>query len=116
MDSTSALTPPSQPPGAWLTHQMKRRGIGVRQLADALGVTSKTVYDWRDGRTTISEERVLRLAEVLGIAEIEARRGLGLWVPDETAKPETVIGRGELEQLKADLLSILDRIDKLQQG
>lgn len=69
------------PRGTWLTQQMERRQLSVRALADALSVTSKTVYDWRDGRTAISEERIPQLAEVLRVTEIEARRGLGFWVP-----------------------------------
>jgi len=70
--------------GDWLKSLMDRRQISVRQIADALEVTPKTVYDWRDERTVINEERVPRLAEILGVSEVEARRGLGFWVPDES--------------------------------
>lgn len=69
------------PRGTWLTEQMERRRLSVKALADALSVTSKTVYDWRDGRTVISEERIPQLAKLLGVSEINARRGLGFWVP-----------------------------------
>lgn len=72
----------SESHGDWLTRQMGRRGVSVRQVAEALDVTTKTVYYWRGGKTEINEERLPQLAEVLGISEIEARRGLGFWVPE----------------------------------
>jgi transcriptional regulator with XRE-family HTH domain len=71
--------------GEWLTRQMERENVSVRLVAEALGVTTKTVYDWQGGKTAISEERIPRLAEVLGVSELQARRGLGFWVPDESA-------------------------------
>jgi len=72
-----------QSKGEWLTRQMERRGISVRQVADALKVTTKTVYDWQGNKTAISEERIPLLAEALDLSVIETRRGLGFWVPDE---------------------------------
>lgn len=80
--------------GEWLVRQMERRGIGVRQVADALEVTTQTVYGWQNSKTVINEDRVPRLAETLGISVIEARRGLGLWVPDGV---ETTLEVDELE-------------------
>lgn len=112
--NTPAQTPPKQTPGSWLTRQMELRAISVRQLAEAMDVTTKTVYDWRDDRTAISEERVPRLAEVFGIPEIEARSGLGYWVPDRRTSAPARIGREELVKLKKDLQEILERIDRLQ--
>lgn len=100
--------------GEWLVQQMDRRRIGVRQVADALGVTTKTVYDWRNGVTAISEERVPRLAEVLGFSELEARRGLGFWVPTETeseAEPNTE-SLDEIRDLLRDALARLDSIER----
>jgi len=76
--------------GEWLTRQMERRQISVRQIADALDVATQTVYNWQSSKSVINEDRVPRLAEVLGVSEMEARRGLGFWVPDagETMPPE----------------------------
>lgn len=101
---------------------MDRREISVRRLADALGVTSKTVYDWRDGRTVISEERVPRLAEVLHVSEVDARRGLGYWVPEgspdageSTDEASTVaMDKEELLELRKTLVEALERIDRIQ--
>lgn len=71
--------------GEWLTRQMERRGVSVRQLADAMDVATQTVYNWQSDKTVINEERVPRLAAALSVSEIEARRALGFWVPDESA-------------------------------
>lgn len=76
----------AQSKGEWLTRNMERRDISARQVAQVLGVTTKTVYDWLSGKTAVSEERVPRLAEILGVSELEARRGLGYWVPAEGAR------------------------------
>lgn len=110
--SNPAQTPPSDSPGTWLTRQMERRSINVRRLAEELGVTGKTVYDWRDDRTAISEARLPRLAEVLGIPELEARRGLGYWVPDGSEPPAT--DTGDLDAIEELLQSALAELNRLK--
>lgn len=98
--------------GEWLTRQMDRADVSVRQAADALGVTTKTVYEWLNGKTAVSEERVPRLAEVLGVSEIEARRGLGYWVPADEPTSIAVPGaldrqlRQEMAELQQDLAGL----------
>lgn len=111
--SNSVASLPNESPGQWLTRQIERRGMSVRRFADELGVTTQTVYAWQNDRTVISEERVPRLAEALGVPEIEARRGLGYWVPDGQAPPPA-IDREDLLKIRAELLGILERLDKLQ--
>jgi transcriptional regulator with XRE-family HTH domain len=94
---------------------MERRGISVRQIADALDVTTQTVYGWQSGKTVINEERVPRLAAALEISEMDARRGLGFWVPDERVRDDPDRGdeidaaldvmraaMAELERIKRD--------------
>lgn len=87
---------------------MERRNISVRQLAETLGVTEKSIYFWRDDKTAVSETRVPRLAEVLSISEIDARRGLGYWVPDDS-EPQPARDAGELDEILRDLTDVLDR-------
>lgn len=106
--STAAQPPPSDSPGSWLTQQMERKHINVRRLAEALDVTDKTVYGWRDDRGAVSEARIPKLAEALGISEIEARRGLGYWVP-EGSEPQPVRDAGELDEILQELTSVLER-------
>lgn len=89
----------AQTHGAWITAQMERRNMNVRQLADALEVTTQTVYGWQNSRAVVNEERIPRLAEVFGVSEIEARRGLGYWVPTEGEPPEEL----DREQLREAL-------------
>lgn len=102
-----------QSKGEWLTRQMERRSISVRQVADALGVTTKTVYDWQGNKTAISEERVPRLAQVLGVSELVARRELGFWVPDgeEAAPPDS-----RLDEMEALARSLLDLVAEIRRG
>lgn len=98
--------------GGWLTRQMERESASVRRVADAMGVTTKTVYEWLNGKTAVSEERVPRLAEVLGVSEIEARRGLGYWVPADEPAVIAVPGaldrqlRREMAELQQDLAGL----------
>jgi transcriptional regulator with XRE-family HTH domain len=106
--SDSVQTPPSQTPGAWLTRQMERRSIGVPALAEALGVTEKTIYYWRNDKTAVSEARVPKLAEALGISEVEARRGLGYWVP-EGSEPRPARDTAELDEILQELTSVLEK-------
>lgn len=94
--------------GDWLKRQMERRNISTRAIADALGVTPKTVYDWVGNKTTVSEERVPLLAEALDVTEIEARRGLGYWVPEDS-EPQPIRDAGELDEILGDLTDVLER-------
>lgn len=89
---------------------MERRQIGVRQIADALEVTTQTTYAWINGKTAISEERVPQLAGILGVSELEARRGLGFWVPDETAEPPEL----DKEQMREALRRFRQAADDLE--
>lgn len=109
--SDSAQTSPNPSPGEWLSHQMERRPISVRELADALEVTEKAVYDWRRDRSVVSENRVPQLAKVLNISELEARRGLGYWVPPTLKKAAAMNARkaAEMDAIIADLTDVLER-------
>lgn len=102
--------------GEWLSRQIERRGVTVRQIADALGVTTKTVYDWQGGKTAISEERVPRLAEILRVSELQARKGLGFWVPDENEPPPIDSRLDEMEALARSLLDLVEEIRRGEPG
>lgn len=98
--------------GEWLARQMERRRVSVRDVAEAMGVTTKTVYDWTGGKTAVSEERVPRLASVLGVSEVEARRGLGYWVPEgEIAPPE--LDRAQLREALDRFRQAADDLERL---
>lgn len=104
--------------GDWLKRQMARRDISVRQIADALDVTTQTVYGWQNSKTVISEDRVPRLAEMLGISEIEARRGLGYWVPDEGMVEQSSEDEDEDEiDRQLDIMrAAIAKVERLKRG
>jgi transcriptional regulator with XRE-family HTH domain len=101
--------------GEWLTRQIERRSISVRQVADALGVTTKTVYDWQGNKTAISEARIPRLAEVLGISVVEARRGLGFWVPDED-EPQEPARDDEIDAALDAMRAAIAELERIKQA
>jgi len=113
---SSAQPPPSHPsPGTWLTRQMERGHKNVRQIAEALDVTTQTVYDWRGDKATINEARIPRLAEALGISEIQARRGLGYWVPGDE-EPQPARDTAELDEILQELTSVLEKFRHWRSG
>lgn len=111
--SNPAEPQPSPSAGAWLTHQMERRSISVQRIAEALSVTEKTVYYWRNDKTTVSEERVPRLAAVLGVSEIEARRGLGYWIPEGALPPPAELDRDQLREALRRFRQAADDLERL---
>jgi transcriptional regulator with XRE-family HTH domain len=113
--STAAQPSPSPSPGTWLTRQMERRQASVRQIAEALEVTTQTVYDWRGDKAAINEARIPRLAEALGVSEVEARRGLGYWVP-EGSEPQPARDTAELDEILQELTSVLEKFRHWRSG
>lgn len=47
--------------------RMKVKKISVADLAEAVGVSRASVYDWEAGRTTPHPEKHVAIAEALGI-------------------------------------------------
>lgn len=70
--------------GAWLREQRIRRGFDkAADFARKLGIERYTLSTYETGRSAVPDDRATQIAEVLGMDEIEVRRGLGLWVPDD---------------------------------
>ncbi len=103
----------SETRGEWLTRQMERRNTSVRQLADALNVATQTVYNWQSDRTVINEDRVPRLASVLGMTEVEARRGLGYWIPEEALSRPAELDRDQLREALRRFRQAADDLERL---
>lgn len=76
--------------GRWLRDQRERRGLSVREFASKLDVSTPVVYDWQNGKMGVSDERAAQIADVLDMPEIDVRRGLRLWVPDDERHPAAV--------------------------
>lgn len=101
-------------PGDWLRQQMERRQLTTHDVARATGLRDQAVYYWLTGRTAPKDEAAGKLAELLGVPEVEVRRRFGLWIPSEQDGHEPAINRSELEQIRADIIDILQRIERLQ--
>jgi transcriptional regulator with XRE-family HTH domain len=82
---TMSLVKADQTPeaGQWIREQREARGLSVREFAAEMDVATQVIYEWQNGKSAVSEQRVEQLAEVLGVSIIEARRNLGYWVPEE---------------------------------
>ena len=90
--------------GEWLRSEMERRNITAREVAEAVGLRDQAVYYWLTGRTAPKDDAAAKLAEVLGVPEVEVRRRFGLWVPTDGERPP------ELDT--AQLREALDRFRK----
>jgi transcriptional regulator with XRE-family HTH domain len=63
---------------------MERRQLTTHEVAEVVGLRDQAVYYWLTNRTAPKDDAAGKLAEVLGVPEIEVRRRFGLWVPDES--------------------------------
>lgn len=71
-----------QEAGRWLRDERRRRGYEtVGALARALHVDPSRISNYERGQSRVPDERATQIAELFGIAEVEVRRRLGLWVP-----------------------------------
>jgi transcriptional regulator with XRE-family HTH domain len=50
---------------AWLRTQREALGMSRANLADALGVSPRTIANWETGRTTMNAERYAQLRRYL---------------------------------------------------
>lgn len=96
--------------GQWLRGERERQGMTVRQLAAALDVATQVVYGWQNGKNAVSDANAAHLAELWGLPELEVRRNLGLWVPDEAN--QRTDGPAPQKRSDAELLGIIDRLQE----
>lgn len=75
--------------GQWLREQRHRRGMSARELANALDIAPQSVNNWETGKNAVSDEGAAQIADVLDMPEIDVRRGLRLWVPDDESTSQT---------------------------
>lgn len=73
--------------GRWLKETRERRGYRVAaDFARGLGVTPSLVSHWERGINKVTDAQAKQIADLLGLGEIEVRRNLTLWVPEQEAK------------------------------
>lgn len=51
----------------WITEGMREKRISASTMADMLGVSKATAYNWRDGISTPTPDNLIRLAKALSI-------------------------------------------------
>lgn len=83
--------------GAWLRRQRERRGLTVRAMGREIGLDSSQVSNYENGKSAIDDRRAARIAQVLEMPEIEVRRQLGLWVPDDRERPISTLEAIEMD-------------------
>ncbi len=93
--------------GAWLRRQREARGKSVRDIANALGISTQSIYGWEAGDSAPDGENGDKLAAVLNLDVLDLRRRYGLWVPDDTPAD---IGQRRREERISELRRIADEL------
>lgn len=94
----------------WVREHRERAGMSVTEFARALDVTNAAVYAWQnpDDPARPGEQRVPKLAEILGVTETEVRRALGYWVDeDDTPKGE------DLDEFVDSITAVVRQVEQL---
>lgn len=109
--------------GRWLKETRERHGYPVAaEFARALGVNPSLVSHWERGVNRVTDEQAKQIADLLGLGEIEVRRNLTLWVPEQEGKgvperpPEAelfaAIGTPEFDELFDHLIADLPKRER----
>ena len=83
--------------GTWITNLRESVNMSQEELADLMGVSRQTIYRWENGRGEPSHDKLLRLAECLGVPveslseETSAQQG----ADTQTSKPKEELAQGE---------------------
>lgn len=88
----------------WLRETREARGYSTAgAFARALGIERYQLSNWETGRSAIGDDDAARIAETLGMPEIQVRRGLGLWVPREPDTEADLPSPGDFEAIVTQL-------------
>jgi transcriptional regulator with XRE-family HTH domain len=104
--------------GEWLRQELNARGISVRAATEAVGLkATQAVYAWMSDKAAPTDEAATKLAELLDVPEVEVRKRFGLWTPaEQNGQQPATVDRQALLQIRRELLDILERLDRMQQG
>ena len=75
----------------------KQEGLSQEEFAEIMGVSRQTIYRWENGRGEPSHDKLLRLAECLGVPleslseETSAQQGADA----QTSEPKEALAQGE---------------------
>ena len=71
--------------GERIAYARERTGLSTAQLARRLGVKSRTLANWERNETEPRANRLVMLAQLVGVAPAWFFEGQELYAPDETA-------------------------------
>ena len=88
----------------------KEKGIKIGYICDQLGMKNSYLADVANGKNSMSDERITKIAEILGTTHA--------YLTDQTDDPAPVIGepipKSDLEKLQDMTIDMVRRLDDLQ--
>lgn len=89
----------------------KEKGIKIGYICDQLGMKNSYLADVANGKNSMSDERITKIAEILGTTHS--------YLTDQTDDPAPVIGepipKSEIERMRDMATDLLEKIEDLQQ-
>jgi transcriptional regulator with XRE-family HTH domain len=74
----------AQGPGpGWLRRERERRNMLQGALAKRLGVSQQSLSHYENGKVRIPDEIAAKVARLWNLSEIDVRRALGMYVPEQ---------------------------------
>lgn len=88
----------------------KEKGIKIGYICDQLGMKNSYLADVANGKNSMSDERITKIAEILGTTYA--------YLTDETDDPAPVIGepipKSDIEKLQDMTIDMVRQLDDLQ--
>lgn len=84
--------------GTWITNLREGANMSQEELADLMGVSRQTIYRWENGRGEPSHDKLLRLAECLGVpveSLSEETSAQQVCADAQTSEPKEELAQGE---------------------
>jgi transcriptional regulator with XRE-family HTH domain len=86
----------------------KEKGIKIGYICDQLGMKNSYLADVANGKNSMSDERITKIAEILGTTHA--------YLTDETDDPAPVIGepmtKSEIEMIQDMTIDLLKQLDE----
>ncbi len=99
--------------GERIAHARERTGLSTAQLARRLGVKSRTLANWERDETEPRANRLVMLAQLVGVAPAWFFEGQEDYAPDETA-PALAQIKEQLEQAKRAVENLSQIVETIE--
>lgn len=97
--------------GRWLREARERRGYRTAgALARRMGVSDSLISRYETGVSSVSDDRAEQIAVALNMNIITVRRGLGLWVPEDSTEDDLDDEIYETENLTPEEERLIERL------